>query len=61
MTSHTIRTKGQEMFGGEYLIKLQVTIAACLLVKWRGVSEDMAILAYERRSIGFGFMRGQLE
>ena len=58
MTGHTIRTKGQEMVCGEYLIKLQMAITACLLVKWRGVSEDMAILAYERRSIGFSFMRG---
>ncbi len=49
------------MVCGEYLIKLQMAITARLLVKWRGVSEDMAILAYERRSIGFGFMRGQLE
>ena len=58
MTGHTIRTKGQEMVCGEYLIKLQMAITARLLVKWRGVSEDMAILTYERRSIGFGFMRG---
>ena len=58
MTGHTIRAKGQEMICGEYLIKLQMAITTRFLVKWRGVSEDMAILAYERRSIGFSFMRG---
>ena len=46
MTGHTIRAKGQEMVRGEYLIKLQVTIAACVLIERRDKPALMAILTY---------------
>lgn len=61
MTGHAVCAERQEMFCGEYLIILQVTVSARLLIKWRGIPGDMAILTYESAPIGLHFMRGQLE
>ena len=61
MTGHAVCAERQEMFRGEYLIILQVTIPARLLMKWRGIPANVAILTYEGAPIGLGFMRGQLE
>ena len=61
MTGHAVCAERQEMFRGEYLIILQVTIPARLLVKWRSIPGNMAILTHEGAPVGLRFMRGQFE
>ena len=58
---HTVRAEGQEMFGGEGLVDLQVTVAAGVLIEWRSVSLSVTILTGKGRAVRLLLVRGQLE
>lgn len=45
VTGHAVCAECQKMFGGEYLVILQMAVAAGILIKWRSVPFYMAILA----------------
>ena len=49
------------MFGRKYLVDLQVAIAARVLIKWRGITFYVTILAEECSAIRLDLMRGQFE
>ena len=49
------------MFGRKYLVDLQVAIAARVLIKWRGITFYVTILAEECSAIRLGLMCGQFE
>jgi hypothetical protein len=46
------------MFGRKSLVDLQVTITARVLIKWRGITFYVTILAEECSAICLGLMRG---
>ena len=46
MTGYTICAERYEMLGGKWLVNLQVTIAACVLIKRRDKPALMAIFTY---------------
>ena len=46
MTGYTICSERYEMLGGKWLVNLQVTIAACVLIERRDKPAFMAILTY---------------
>ena len=46
MTGYTICSERYEMLGGKWLVNLQVTIAACVLIERRDKPALMAIFAY---------------
>ncbi len=46
MTGYTICSERYEMLGGKWLVNLQVTIAACVLVERRDKPALMAIFTY---------------
>ena len=46
MTGYTICSECYEMLGGKWLVNLQVTIAACVLIERRDKPALMAIFTY---------------
>ena len=46
MTGYTICSERYEMLGGKWLVNLQVTIAACVLIERRDKPALMAIFTY---------------
>ena len=46
MTGYTICSERYEMLGGKWLVNLQVTIAACVLIERRDKPAFMAIFTY---------------
>ena len=61
VTGHAVRAEGQEVFGGESLVDLQVTVSARGLIEWGGVPVDMAIFAGKRGAVRLLLMSGQFE
>jgi hypothetical protein len=49
------------MFGRKHLVDLQVTIAARVLIKWRGITFYVTIFTNKCSAIRLGLMRGQFE
>ena len=44
VTSHTVCAECDEVFRGKCLVDLQVTVTACVLIKWRSITFYMAFL-----------------
>ncbi len=61
VTGHAVCAEGQEVFSGEHLVNLQVTISAGILIERRGVTIYMAVLAGECRTIRLLLVRSQFE